>query len=90
MNDLGGHRYPGAKAKLRQVFLQKAGAARHVRAGEFRAVARFGVVRAPQVTDVVEQPDDEPHDRALAAERGRFGLHPLVPHNEACERERYV
>src|SRR6266478_674175 len=87
VNDLRGHRHPGAEAQHRQVLLQEARAARHVRAGELRAVARVPVVAAAQIAHVVKQPGHEADHGARAAQAGRLFLLALVTHDQARERQ---
>src|SRR2546430_13857404 len=70
--------------------LQEARAARYVRAGELRAVARVLVVGAAQVAYVVKQPGDQADHGARASQAGRLFLLPLVAHDQARERERDV
>ncbi len=89
MDDFRSDRHPVLETDGREVFLQEPRAARDVRAGEFGAVGLV-IVRAPEISDVVEQPDDESDDRSIAAEPRGFGLRALVPHDEACQRERDV
>src|SRR5204862_429805 len=83
VNDLRGHRHPGAEAQPRQGLLQEARAARYVRAGELRAVARVLVVGTAQVADVVKQPGDQADHGARASQAGGLFLLPLVAHDQA-------
>src|SRR6185437_6699558 len=90
MDDLARHRRTVAEAEDRQELLQETRSTRDVGAGEFSAVAGLALIDAAQVADVVEQTNDQAHQRALPSQAGFLARLALESNDQARQSQRDV